>query len=264
MSDNEKQPDPELEKEQREIRQRLVRRVAFAIGLIGVAAISLPLLDKIKSTPDNKPAPPPASDAHTTRIIPAPDRAAKQENVPAPQPTGTAEPSPAADKEPAQPTHPTAANPTQADTGNTTPETPSQPIAAARPQPITTLPASPKQAEFVRPTQPQTSDIRTPSRPQPTTPQSPTEPSPPAKPDETEIPVVPRSKMQTGQGYTVQLGVFANYANAKALQQRLANNGIKAQLETRVQLGPFHDKQEAEEAYRKIRQLGLPAVLVGQ
>lgn len=66
------------------------------------------------------------------------------------------------------------------------------------------------------------------------------------------------------QGYTVQLGVFANYANAQALQQRLAANGIQAHLETRVQLGPFKDKQEAEEAYKKIKQLGLPAVLVGQ
>ena len=35
-------------------------------------------------------------------------------------------------------------------------------------------------------------------------------------------------------------------------------------METRVQLGPFQDKQEAEAAYRKIKQLGLLAVLVGQ
>ncbi|MDQ5887094.1 MAG: hypothetical protein QG667_381 [Pseudomonadota bacterium] len=70
--------------------------------------------------------------------------------------------------------------------------------------------------------------------------------------------------MGAGTGYTVQIGVFSNYDNARALQQMLASNGIKAQLETRVQLGPFKDKQEAEEAYRKIKQMGLPAVLVGQ
>lgn len=261
MSDNEKQPDPELEKEQREIRQRLIRRVAFAIGLIGVAAISLPLLDKIKSTPENKPAPPPASDAQTTRIISAPGKPAEIEHKPE---TQVAEPPPATNKEPVQQAPAPTTNTTQTDTEKAEPDTPPKPVVAARPQPITTLPASPKQIERPQPIPPQSGDIRTPSRPQAIAPQHPAEPSPPVKPNEADIPVIPRNKTQTGQGYTVQLGVFSNYANAKALQQRLASNGIKAQLETRVQLGPFKDKQEAEEAYRKIRQLGLPAVLVGQ
>lgn len=261
MSDNEKQQDPELEKEQREIRQRLIRRVAFAIGLIGVAAISLPLLDKIKSTPENKPAPPPASDAQTTRIIPAPDRPADTQPK---SETQTAEPPPTTNKEPTQPAPTPIANTPPTDTKKATPDAPPKPIEAARPQPLATLPASPKQTEPTRPTQPQPSDIRTPSRPHPIAPQPPAEPTPPAKPDEADAPVIPRSKMQAGQGYTVQLGVFSNYANAKALQQRLASHGIKAQLETRVQLGPFKDKQEAEETYRKIKKLGLPAVLIGQ
>ena len=85
-----------------------------------------------------------------------------------------------------------------------------------------------------------------------------------AEPQVEAAPVVPRSKMGVGTGYTVQLGVFSNYDNAKSLQQKLAAAGIQAHLETRVQLGPFKDKQEADEAYRKIKQMGLPAVLVGQ
>ncbi|MDQ5887095.1 MAG: hypothetical protein QG667_382 [Pseudomonadota bacterium] len=63
MSENEKPSDPELEKEQREIRQRLIVRVAIAVGLIGAAAISLPLIDKFKSSaPEVAINPPPTSD----------------------------------------------------------------------------------------------------------------------------------------------------------------------------------------------------------
>src|SRR6267142_508714 len=62
--------------------------------------------------------------------------------------------------------------------------------------------------------------------------------------------------------YVVQVGVFMSPANAQALQQQLAKAGIPAHTETRVQLGPFQDRREAETALAKVKKLGVDAVLV--
>lgn len=297
MSENEKQTDPELEKEQREIRQRLIVRVAIAVGLIGAAAISLPLIDKFKSsTPEVAINPPPASDEKTTRIIGAPpaktEESAKPEEKPADKPAEVASnkdgdtktetkpeakpeaPPPAAQPEsktppvavhdpeatPAKP----AANNKPAASADNRPPPPPQVASQPKPAPVTTLPNKPLQPEPLAPKNPPPAAVVAPSKPLAPVAPLPNDATPAKAPQVEAAPVVPRSKMGVGTGYTVQLGVFSNYDNAKALAQRLEANGIKAHLETRVQLGPFKDKQEAEEAYRKIKQMGLPAVLVGQ
>jgi DedD protein len=64
------------------------------------------------------------------------------------------------------------------------------------------------------------------------------------------------------KGYVVQLGVFTNYANAQQLQERLAQNGIKSYTETRVHVGPFQNKAEADQALAKIKAMGIGAVVV--
>jgi len=66
----------------------------------------------------------------------------------------------------------------------------------------------------------------------------------------------------TGKAYVVQVGVFMSPANAQALQQQLLKAGIPAHTETRVQLGPFQDRREAETALAKVKKLGVNAVLV--
>jgi DedD protein len=60
----------------------------------------------------------------------------------------------------------------------------------------------------------------------------------------------------------VQVGVFTSPANAQALQHQLVKAGIPAHTETRVQLGPFQDRREAETALAKVKKLGVNAVLV--
>lgn len=287
MSENEKQADPELEKEQREIRQRLIVRVAIAVGLIGAAAVSLPLLDKLKSsTPEVSIAPPPASDEKTTRIIGAPTKtdekpvepaapapAAKEaEKKPEPDtskaaPIETKEPAatPAKEHDPEAAPAKSAAAPAKS-TPAPESKTPPAPIVAAQPKlaPVTTLPNKPLPPEAPPPKAAAPTAVVAPSKPlAPVTP-LPNDVTPAKAPQVDSAPVVPRNKMGASSGYTVQLGVFSNYDNAKSLQQKLAAAGIQAHLETRVQLGPFKDKQEADEAYRKIKQMGLPAVLVGQ
>lgn len=66
----------------------------------------------------------------------------------------------------------------------------------------------------------------------------------------------------TGTAYVVQVGVFMSPANAQALQQQLIKAGIPAHTETRVQLGPFQNRREAETALAKVKKLGVNAVLV--
>lgn len=80
-------------------------------------------------------------------------------------------------------------------------------------------------------------------------------PSPP-------LPAAKPSTPESGKAYLVQVGIFKSRANAQALQKQLQRAGIQAHLETRVQLGPFKDKRDADKALSSARKLGIDAVLV--
>lgn len=62
-------------------------------------------------------------------------------------------------------------------------------------------------------------------------------------------------------GYRVQLGLFSNLDNAAALVKKLRDNGIATRTETRVSVGPFNTRAEAEEAMEKLKTLGLSPLL---
>lgn len=64
-----------------------------------------------------------------------------------------------------------------------------------------------------------------------------------------------------GGGYVVQLGVFANPENARELVERLRRQGVRAHLETRVQVGPFLDRREADKARAELSRLGYTPLL---
>lgn len=57
--------------------------------------------------------------------------------------------------------------------------------------------------------------------------------------------------------FVVQMGVFNSVGNAEDLLAKLKVAGIPAQLETRVQVGPFATRAEALRAQEKLRALGL-------
>ena len=62
-----------------------------------------------------------------------------------------------------------------------------------------------------------------------------------------------------GRQYVVQMGVFNNVANAEELRAKLELAGIPAQIEARVQVGPFKTRQDADAAREKLRALGMEA-----
>lgn len=85
------------------------------------------------------------------------------------------------------------------------------------------------------------------------------EPSPPPKPVEAKPPVLP----PLPRGYLLQVGVFSNTANAEELRAKLAQAGIPATIEARVQVGPFKTRKEALEAQEKLKALSVgPGLLI--
>ena len=57
-------------------------------------------------------------------------------------------------------------------------------------------------------------------------------------------------------------GVLPDARRAEELQAKLAQDGIPASIETRLQLGPFKTRAEADAARRKMLALGIDTLLV--
>jgi DedD protein len=62
---------------------------------------------------------------------------------------------------------------------------------------------------------------------------------------------------ETAHRFLVQVGVFSNHANAEELVARLQQAGIPAQIESRVQVGPFASRAEVDAARAKLKSLGI-------
>jgi DedD protein len=75
-------------------------------------------------------------------------------------------------------------------------------------------------------------------------------------------PVVPPSVQRLFSGFLLQAGTFTNAQRAEELHAKLTLSGVPSTLETRVQVGPFKTRQEAEAAQEKLRELGIGSVLV--
>jgi DedD protein len=63
-------------------------------------------------------------------------------------------------------------------------------------------------------------------------------------------------------GFLLQAGVFSSVQRAEELHARLTLSGVPSTLETRVQVGPFKTKHEAEMAQAKLKELGVETILV--
>jgi DedD protein len=232
--------------EELELKKRARRRLTGAIVLVLAVVVALPLLL------DNRPRPVskdidvriPAQDA---------DRVVSK---------------PISPSEPAAQISPPPPLPSPAEPGKTTkPEeklerkTPGAQSGAAK-----VAPESEKsKAESEKP---KSKAAAEPEKPRPKAAAEPEKPKAKAAAPETS-----RPKATSGPQYVVQLGVFANPANAKQLQQKLSSQGVNAYSEvvkssdgerTRVRAGPYPTREEAEKARAKLSSAGFEGVVAAR
>ena len=63
-------------------------------------------------------------------------------------------------------------------------------------------------------------------------------------------------------GFALQAGVFSDPRRAEDLQAKLMLEGIRSSIESRVEVGPFKTRAEAEAAREKMKALGIDTVLL--
>ena len=89
----------------------------------------------------------------------------------------------------------------------------------------------------------------------------------PSKPEPAKV----ETKAATGGNYFVQIGVFSDPDKVKQMQEKLSEKGLKSSDElidtakgkkTRLRVGPFEVKKDAESAMEKIKSLGLTGMVV--
>ena len=101
-------------------------------------------------------------------------------------------------------------------------------------------------------------------KPAPTVKQAQTPPARPqavaAKPASLARPLTQGAKSE--RNFVLQMGVFNNVDNAQELLARLQKGGVPAQIEARVQVGPFKTRKEADDARAKLTAMGLDAGLL--
>jgi cell division protein FtsN len=104
---------------------------------------------------------------------------------------------------------------------------------------------------------------------------SPTKPSSSSaqKPNGAKPQIDAASEIGQAPGYYINVGLFAQSANARVTQSRLLNEGLPAFRQpagtesaprTRVRVGPFESKTQAETAALKIKSMGLDSLIFQQ
>ena len=136
---------------------------------------------------------------------------------------------------------------------------------APAPPPATALPPPPPPSVGEQPTAPSAAQPSTSSQPPAAHPAGQAAVrNGPAEPKPRSLAGAPAAvpALEARQGFVVQLGVFMTVENAQSLQARLKGQGIPAFLETRVVVGPFRDRAEADAVQHKLKDLGVAGVIV--
>lgn len=246
-------PEQPANDDQAEIKKRAMQRLAVAASLVAAAVVTLTVLNYKK----------PEQAQPVTTSAPVAEQAAPL------QPEATAEKPPEEEKRAEAPEEQTAPAPETAATPATPPAPPppqvfnktESPAAPTHAKPRAEIPAA------LRITQEPSAPAPKPAKPV-TTAVASQQPAPATRPAPEQKPIVappqpakPAAEPSPAKGFAVQLGLFSNPDNALQLQKRLAEHGIKSYTETRLQVGPFQTKAEADRALAKIRSLGINAVL---
>lgn len=248
-----------------ELRGKLLRRLAVAGVLVALLLGVLALFDYLSNPPDDDESP-----VFSKPVPVAPRKEVSQPVKPA---TDLPEPPPVA----ALPAEAPPAPAVEASPSTAAPATPPVPTTGERPEirnnsASTAAPAKPATtaaaATVVRPSSravPEVTEAPPMAPPSPRTVEAtPVEPAKPSarlvetRPAAVIAPQAPR----LFSGFVLQAGVFSSMQRAEELHARLALSGVPSSVETRVQVGPFRTRQEAEQAQQKLREQGIETVLV--
>lgn len=253
----------ENEAESGEIRSKLLGRLAVAGVLVAVLLGVLAFFDYLATAPDD------SEEQVFTKPVPvAPKKAVSQpltptENLPAP-------PEPQKADAPAEPPPPPRVETHTPAIVESKPDA----VLENRPKLPSTVESAKKQAvpvPAVVPAPPPVPEATTaPSNilppPRAVVPAEPVPPRPAARIVEARPApapaVTPPVVSRLFSGFLLQAGVFSSVQRAEELHARLTLSGVPSTLETRVQVGPFKTRQEAEMAQAKLRELGVEAILV--
>jgi len=223
--------------------RRAKMRIGVAVVLLAVAIGGLALLSRHKpEQPAEEPAP--SGKQESMSSSPAGSEAPAQMNSAQQEPP----PAPSAPEVPAE----------QATEPPPPPPPPAPVVSKLAPE--TTHSAAPATPTSV------SGEKTKPEKPAPLAPQQTKQEQPQAKPAqqpaaEKSTPTPAPHKAEP-KAYEVQVGVFTDMENAKQLQAKLAEHGIPSHTETKLQVGPFANKAEADAAQVKLKALGMGAVIV--
>ena len=230
-----------------EIKHKLAKRMVFAGTMIVALLGGLALFDHYSAQPETEVAAPP----QFTEPVPVAKKMVTQPVTPA-EPAAPVEVAPA---EPEVTSAPVDKNAPRIDTPPppevaarpSVPRTPGAPARPASPASVT-APAAPTKSAEVK-VSPAATVPEASARAESAAPVSSVPPASPAPP-------------RLFSGYALQAGVFSDPHRAEELQARLMHEGVPATIESRVQVGPFKTRAEAEAARAKLTALGIETVLL--
>lgn len=253
-----------------EIRRRALRRLVTAVVLLAAAFGALLTYERFSAprtvAPGAAPAPAPGPEATAALPPAAPAQLAE------PQAADAASPGSAPEAPEAPAIEPALTGPALAP-GRSTSATPRPPAGQVGAQRDVPAAAPDKEAPKAPPPPPRVINNERPVAAPPDGPiQAPRtaaagrgEPGPvfrPATPQSAPAASTPAGKPDAQRGYIVQLGVFTSAQNAEALQRKLTSAGVATTTETRVLIGPFRDRVDAERSMEVVRKMGLDAVVM--
>ncbi|WP_052370756.1 SPOR domain-containing protein [Chromobacterium haemolyticum] len=258
------QQDPDKTGGEADLNSKLKKRLMIAGGLVAVALAAIPLTDSL-----NKPKVEMTASSQSPssgKIIKPASAPAEAAPAPAPASAPAAESSAPATEAAGAPQAPSAASPASPASPDLD-KTPAvvnsrPPVHAAAPAPAherAAAKAPPAPSPAAAP--PQTAAAKA-------SPAEPVKAPPPAAAIATDKPVAPAREAAvkakpagSSIGYQVQLGLFSSIGNAEKLVKELKQHGIPAHTVTRVQVGPFKSRAEADETMEKLRGLGYAPLL---
>jgi DedD protein len=260
---------PSVQNDSAQIRRKLAWRMGIA-GMMIVALLGgLALFDYLAADQEEEEVPPP----RYTEPVPAPKKSVTETS-------GPVVPIPDEEAEKQSESVPESSEaPASAITASPTVDDATPPVTPVNPPPATPTTPTAKQASRSAPARPSASAGALPAGAEQKGSQPGVAPSRPASSrpeasradkaaEATPVPISPRqpsllSRLQTS-AYTFQAGVFVDPQRAEDVYAKLVLEGIPATLETRVLVGPFRNRNEAEAARVRMKALGIDALPISR